>query len=165
VVAGTVKIDPKRRPIAQRTERARIGSCHKQPRTRAELATFASLGTRRVSRDVTDGGERKRMVRETQTKKARTVTRRALVADAAASGLALAADLVSARRCPAAPLYEMDPLVWLDMDHAIVTATRPGTWLAGRLLGLPARPTNSFAGEQVKAAAGPQKSVFSATGI
>jgi len=63
---------PKRRPIAQRTERGRIGSCHKQPQTRAELATFASLGARRVSRDVTDGGERKRMERETQTKKART---------------------------------------------------------------------------------------------
>jgi len=100
---------PKRRPIAQRTERGRIGSCHKQPQTRAELATFASLGARRVSRDVTDGGERKRMERETQTKEARTVTRRAPVAVAAASGLALAAALVSARPCPAAPLPRDGP--------------------------------------------------------
>jgi arylformamidase len=52
-----------------------------------------------------------------QANRARTITRRAVVAGAAAGGLALAADPVSAQRCPAAPSRDKGSLVWLDMDQ------------------------------------------------
>src|SRR5262245_33721824 len=46
------------------------------------------------------------------------VTRRALVAGAAAGTLALGAEPASAQRCPAVPpAHSKGPLVWLDMDQ------------------------------------------------
>ena len=53
-----------------------------------------------------------------QTKKARTITRRTLVAGAAAGTLALAADPASAQRCPATPpARAKGPAIWLDYDQ------------------------------------------------
>jgi arylformamidase len=46
-----------------------------------------------------------------------TLTRRALVAGAAAGTLALAHEPAAAQRCPAAPPRQKGPLVWLDMDQ------------------------------------------------
>jgi arylformamidase len=53
-----------------------------------------------------------------QTKKARTITRRTLVAGAAAGTLALTADSASAQRCPATPpARAKGPAIWLDYDQ------------------------------------------------
>ena len=73
VVAGTVKIDPQ--SAGQSRSGLSAGELVLATSSREPAPNwrpFASLGARRVSRDVTDGGERKRMERETQTKKART---------------------------------------------------------------------------------------------
>jgi arylformamidase len=52
------------------------------------------------------------------TKKAHTITRRALVAGAAAGTLALATDPASAQRCPATPPARVKgPAIWLDYDQ------------------------------------------------
>jgi arylformamidase len=51
------------------------------------------------------------------TKEARTISRRTMVATAAAGGLAFAADPALAQRCPPAPARAKGPLVWLDIDQ------------------------------------------------
>ena len=48
---------------------------------------------------------------------AKTITRRAVVAGAAAGGLALAADPASAQRCPPAAPRTKGPLVWMNLDQ------------------------------------------------
>src|SRR5256885_14146482 len=45
------------------------------------------------------------------------LTRRRLVAGAAAGAVALATEPASAQRCPASPARAKGPLVWLDMDQ------------------------------------------------
>jgi arylformamidase len=53
-----------------------------------------------------------------QTKKAHTITRRTLVAGAAAGTVAFAADPASAQRCPATPpARTKGPAIWLDYDQ------------------------------------------------
>ncbi len=47
----------------------------------------------------------------------RTITRRAVVAGAAAGGLAVAADPALAQRCPPAAARTKGPLVWMDLDQ------------------------------------------------
>jgi arylformamidase len=47
----------------------------------------------------------------------RAITRRAVVAGAAAGGLGLGADTASAQRCPAAAPRTKGPLVWMDLDQ------------------------------------------------
>src|SRR5258706_200228 len=60
---------------------------------------------------------REGIMTKTQTTKTR-VTRRALVAGAAAGTLAATTDMAAAQRCPETPpARTKGPLVWMDMDQ------------------------------------------------